>query len=173
MSETATTRALPAADAAVELVDITKAYPGVLANDRISLVVRRGEVHCLLGENGAGKSTLMSILSGMVRPDDGRIVLDGDEVEIDSPKRAIELGIGMVYQHTSLVPTLTVLENLMLGRADGLRLEVGSARRRLQELAGALGVDVDPDATAGTLALGRQQELEIIKALWSGSRILI
>src|SRR6266511_3386730 len=123
---------------AVELAGITKAYPGVLANDRISLVVRRGEVHCLLGENGAGKSTLMSILSGMVRPDEGRIVLDGSEVEIDSPKRAIELGIGMVYQHTSLVPTLTVLENLMLGRAEGLRLDAGRARRRLQEMGGSL-----------------------------------
>src|SRR5256714_11797935 len=94
-----------AADApAVELVGITKQFPGVLANDDISLTVRRGEVHCLLGENGAGKSTLMSILAGMVQPDAGRIVLDGREVEIDSPKRAIELGIGMVYQHTSLVP---------------------------------------------------------------------
>src|SRR5881275_1039050 len=150
---------------AVELIDITKAFPGVLANDRISLRVRRGDVHCLLGENGAGKSTLMSILSGMVRPDDGRILLDGREVEIDSPKRAIELGIGMVYQHTSLVPTLTVLENLMLGRSEGgLRLVAGGARRRLAEVA---------DATAGTLALGRQQEVEIIKALWSGSRVLI
>src|SRR2546422_8695902 len=152
---------------AVELIGIAKGFPGVLANNDISLSVRRGEVHCLLGENGAGKSTLMTILSGMIQPDSGRILLEGGEVRIDSPKRAIELGIGMVYQHTSLVPTLTVLENLMLGRRDGIRLEVGSARRRLQELAGALGVDVDPDATAGTLALGRQQELEDIKAAWS------
>ncbi|MEX2612151.1 MAG: ATP-binding cassette domain-containing protein, partial [Gaiellaceae bacterium] len=93
---------------AVELVGIVKEFPGVLANDRISLTVRRGEVHCLLGENGAGKSTLMNILSGMVRPDAGQVKLDGRVVEIDSPKHAIGLGIGMVYQHTSLVPQLTV-----------------------------------------------------------------
>src|SRR3972149_8226731 len=96
---------------AVELIEITKEYPGVLANDRISLAVRRGEVHCLLGENGAGKSTLMNILSGMVRPESRQGHLYGHPVEIDSPKHAIGLGIGMVYQHTSLVPPLTALEN--------------------------------------------------------------
>ena len=172
---TATTRATPPAPEApaVELIGITKVFPGVLANDRISLSVRRGEVHCLLGENGAGKTTLMNILAGMVRPDEGRILLDGREIEIDSPKRAIELGIGMVYQHTSLVPTLTVLENLMLGRNEGMRLDTRRARRRLEEVGGSLGVDVDPGATAGTLALGQQQQLEIIKALWRGSKILI
>src|SRR5438034_846654 len=158
---------------AVELIDITKAFPGVLANDRISLRVRRGDVHCLLGENGAGKSTLMSILSGMVRPDDGRILLDGREVEIDSPKRAIELGIGMVYQHTSLVPTLTVLDNLMLGRAEGFRLDAGRVRQRLGEVGGSLGLDIPPESAAGTLALGQQQQLEIVKALWRGSKVLI
>ena len=158
---------------AVELIGITKAFPGVLANDRISLTVRRGEVHCLLGENGAGKSTLMNILSGMVRPDEGRILIDGQEVEIDSPRHAIELGIGMVYQHTSLVPTLTVLENLMLGQANGIRLDAGRVRRRLEEVGGSLGLDIPPEAPAGTLALGQQQQLEIVKALWRGSRVLI
>ena len=158
---------------AVELIEITKEYPGVLANDRISLTVRRGEVHCLLGENGAGKSTLMNILSGMVRPDSGRVKLDGRTVEIDSPKHAIELGIGMVYQHTSLVPQLTVLENLMLGQADGIRLNAAAVRERLRELGGSIGLDVDPGATTGTLALGQQQQLEIIKALWRGSKVLI
>src|SRR3990170_4595311 len=112
---------------AVELIEITKEYPGVLANYRISLAVRRGEVHCLLGENGAGKSTLMNILSGMVRPDSGQVHLDGRPVEIDSPKHAIGLGIGMVYQHTSLVPQLTVLENLMLDEAEGIRLNAARA----------------------------------------------
>ena len=150
---------------AVELVEITKEYPGVLANDRISLTMLRGEVHCLLGENGAGKSTLMNILSGMVRPDSGQVKLEGRAVEIDSPKHAIELGIGMVYQHTSLVPQLTVLENLMLGQADGIRLNAAAVRRRLQELGGTIGLEVDPGATTGTLALGQQQQLEIIKAL--------
>ena len=158
---------------AVELAGITKAFPGVLANDRISLIVRRGEVHCLLGENGAGKSTLMNILSGMLRPDAGQVVLEGRRVDIDSPKHAIQLGIGMVYQHTSLVPTLTVLENLMLGQKDGLRLDAPRARRRLKEMGGALGLEVDPNATAATLALGQQQQLEIIKALWRGSKVLI
>jgi simple sugar transport system ATP-binding protein len=159
--------------AAIELTGISKTYPGVLANDRISLIVRCGEVHCLLGENGAGKSTLMSILAGMVRPDEGRVRLDGREVEIDSPKRAIELGIGMVYQHTTLVPTLTVLENLMLGTREGLRLDARGARARLEELAGSLGVEVDPDVETGTLALGQQQHIEIIRVLWRGSRVLI
>jgi len=145
----------------------------VLANDRISLEVRRGEVHCLLGENGAGKTTLMNILSGMLRPDGGQVKLDGRVVEIDSPKHAIGLGIGMVYQHTSLVPQLTVLENLMLGEAGGIRLNASAARERLRELGGSIGLDVDPSATTGTLALGQQQQLEIIKALWRGSKVLI
>ena len=158
---------------AVELIEITKEYPGVLANDRISLAVRRGEVHCLLGENGAGKSTLMNILSGMVRPDSGEVRLDGRHVEIHSPKHAIGLGIGMVYQHTSLVPQLTVLENVMLGEGEGIRLNVAAARERLRELGGSIGLDVDPAATTGLLALGQQQQLEIIKALWRGSKVLI
>ncbi|MDH4104032.1 MAG: ABC transporter ATP-binding protein [Thermoleophilia bacterium] len=158
---------------AVQLVEITKAYPGVLANDRISLAVRRGEVHCLLGENGAGKSTLMNILSGMVRPDSGEVRLEGRHAEIHSPKHAIELGIGMVYQHSSLVPQLNVLENLMLGEAEGIRLNASAARERLRQLGGSIGLDVDPGATTGTLALGQQQQLEIIKALWRGSKVLI
>ena len=145
----------------------------MLANDAISLTVRRGEVHCLLGENGAGKSTLMSILAGMIRPDAGEIRLEGRQVDIHSPKHAIELGIGMVYQHTSLVPQLTVLENLMLGEGEGIRLNASAARARLAELGGSIGVEVDPSATTGTLALGQQQQLEIIKALWRGSKVLI
>ena len=157
----------------VELVGITKAFPGVVANDHIDLVVRRGEVLCLLGENGAGKSTLMSILSGMLRPDAGRVLVDGREVSIDSPRAAIELGIGMVYQHSTLVPTLSVLENLMLGAEGGLRLDIAGARRRLAELTDVLGVQIDPDAQAGSLALGQQQQVEIVKALWRGSRVLI
>ena len=161
------------AQPAVELVGITKAFPGVLANDAISLTVRRGEVHCLLGENGAGKSTLMNILAGMIRPDAGEIRLEGRQVDIHSPKHAIELGIGMVYQHTSLVPQLTVLENLMLGEGEGIRLNASAARARLADLGGSIGLDVDPSATTGTLALGQQQQLEIIKALWRGSKVLI
>ncbi len=99
----------------VELIGISKAYPGVQANDDISLSLRAGEVHCLFGENGAGKSTLVGILSGLVRPDAGRVRVDGVEVSIDSPRTALELGVGTVYQHSTLIPAMTVLENLMLG----------------------------------------------------------
>jgi simple sugar transport system ATP-binding protein len=158
---------------AVELVDITKTFPGVVANDHISLSVMPGEVLCLLGENGAGKSTLMSILSGLYQPDSGSIEVDGRAVRIDSPRSGRELGIGMVYQHLSLIPTLRVLENLMLGSNPGLRLDADAARARLDELSGTLGVNLDPDAVTGSLALGQQQQIEIIKALWKGSRVLI
>ncbi len=172
-TEGVTLETAEAGTAAVELLGITKTYPGVVANDDVTFVVRRGEVHCLLGENGAGKSTLMSILSGMVNPDAGRIRVDGRGVTIDSPKTALELGIGMVYQHSTLVPTLSVLENLLLGDSRSLRLDVEGAKTRLAELAGTLGVELDPHAAAGNLALGQQQQVEIIKALWRGSEVLI
>ncbi len=158
---------------AVELIDITKAFPGVIANDHISLRAMPGEVLCLLGENGAGKSTLMSILSGLYQPDSGSIRVDGRAVTIRSPHDGRELGIGMVYQHLSLIPTLTILENLMLGSNKGLVLDAASARTRLVEIAGTLGVTVDPDVRTGSLSLGQQQHVEIIKALWKGSRVLI
>jgi general nucleoside transport system ATP-binding protein len=158
---------------AVELLSITKTFPGVLANDDVSLTLRRGDVHCLLGENGAGKSTLMAILAGMQEPDSGHIRVGGEEVEIDSPRTALELGIGTVYQHSTLIGALTVLENLMLGDSRALRLDVTGARARLHELGAMLGVEIDPDTRAGDLALGRQQQVEIVKALWRGSRVLI
>lgn len=158
----------------MRLRGITKAFPGVLANDAIDLDVRAGEIHALLGENGAGKSTLMSILAGMHSPDAGEIFFDGRRIEIESPRAAIELGIGTVYQHLTLVPTLTVLDNLMLGAgAEGLRLEVERARKRFAELSRLLGVDVAPDASAAGLAMGQQQQVEIMKALWRDSRVLI
>ncbi|MFN8111411.1 MAG: ABC transporter ATP-binding protein [Thermoleophilia bacterium] len=158
---------------AVELLGITKAFPGVLANDHIDLAMQTGEVHCLLGENGAGKSTLMSILSGMVQPDEGELRVAGTPVRIGSPREAIDLGIGMVYQHTTLVPTLSVLENLMMGASRALKLDETGARARLTELTDMLGVRIDPDARTGTLALGQQQQIEIVKALWRGSKVLI
>jgi ABC-type uncharacterized transport system ATPase subunit len=161
------------AEPAVELIGITKRFPGVLANDDVTVALRVGEVHCLLGENGAGKSTLISILSGMTRPDAGEIRVDGGPARIDSPRAALERGIGTVYQHSTLVPALTVLENLLLGESRGLRLDAAAARSRLAELGAMLDVDVEPHAVAGELALGRQQQVEIIKALWRGSRILI
>jgi simple sugar transport system ATP-binding protein len=165
----------PASDKApaVELLGISKAFPGVLANDNVSFVLERGEVHCLLGENGAGKSTLMAILAGMLQPDSGRIRVDGQETEIDSPRKALDLGIGTVYQHSTLIGPLTVVENLLMGDSRGLRLDFAAARRRLTEFAAMLGVQIEPDVKAQDLALGRQQQVEIIKALWRGSRVLI
>jgi simple sugar transport system ATP-binding protein len=163
----------PAPTPAVELLGITKAFPGVLANDHISLAAMPGEVLCLLGENGAGKSTLMGILSGLYQPDQGHIRVAGRDVRIDSPRDALELGIGMVHQHMSLIPTLTVLENLMLGTRPGGRLDRASATARLTTLAAALGIRIDPGALVSSLALGQQQHVEIVKALWHGSRVLI
>ena len=157
----------------VELLEISKSYPGVLANDDVSLSIRSGEVHCLLGENGAGKSTLVGILSGLVRQDSGRIRIDGRVVSIDSPRTALAHGIGTVYQHSTLIPELTVLENLMLGDTRRLRLDVNGAAARLAELAAQLAVEIHPDEKAVDLALGRQQQVEIIKALWRGSRVLV
>jgi general nucleoside transport system ATP-binding protein len=158
-----------------ELLGITKTFPGVVANNGIDLEVRAGEVHALLGENGAGKSTLINILSGMYHPDAGEIRFEGRSVAIDSPGAAIELGVGTVYQHLTLVPTLSVLENLMLGSHGGTgRLDLGASRDRFTELARLLGVDFAAGARAGGLALGQQQQVEIMKALWrQGSRVLI
>jgi general nucleoside transport system ATP-binding protein len=158
---------------AIELINISKRFPGVLANDRVSLSVQHGEVLCLLGENGAGKSTLISILSGMLRPDNGTIRVDGADVSIRSPRDALRLGIGTVYQHSTLIPALSVLENLLLGARSGLMLDRDGARKRLAEMAGMLGIEVDPEARTGDLALGRQQQVEIISALWRGSRVLV
>jgi simple sugar transport system ATP-binding protein len=158
---------------AIELTDISKTFPGVVANDRISLSVWPGEVYCLLGENGAGKSTLMQILSGMYQADSGTIRVAGREVRMDSPREALELGVGMVYQHPTLIPVFTVLENLLLGSRSGLTLDYQGALKRFNEYAEKLGVDIDPRSLVGGLALGQQQQVEIIKALWKGSSVLI
>ena len=158
---------------AVELVGITKKYPGVVANNDISLVLNKGEVHSLLGENGAGKSTLIGILSGMVRPDSGKVLINGRCVVIESPKDALALGIGTVYQHSLLVPSLSVLENLLLGMTHGLRSGREKAITRLQELAALLGVEIDPDSIVGELSLGQRQQVEIVRALWRGEGVLI
>jgi len=159
--------------AAVEVIGISKRYPGVVANDAVTLTFHGGEVHCLLGENGAGKSTLMGILAGQVTPDDGRIMVNGREVRIPSPRRARDLGIGLAPQHAVLVPGLTVLENLMLGDNRGLRPRRTWATARLAQLADLLGITLHPGVQAGQLALGQQQQVAIIKALWAGARVLI
>jgi simple sugar transport system ATP-binding protein len=158
---------------AIQFCGISKVFPGVRANDCVNLVVRRGEVHCLLGENGAGKSTLMNVLAGIYQPDEGSIRVDGEEVCIGCPRDSIRLGIGMVHQHSSLIPTFSVLENLMLGQGEGVRLSVKKAQEGLARLSATLGVEVDPDTEVQQLSLGQQQQVEIIKALWQGSKVLI
>ena len=157
----------------VRLSHITRRFPGVVANDDVSFDIRAGEVHALLGENGAGKSTLIAIRSGVLQPDGGRIELAGSPVRIASPRDAIRLGIGTVYQHSTLVPTLSVVQNLMLGQRWWQPLGRAGALARLAEVSALLGVVVDPDALAGALSLGQQQQVEIIKALWRGERVLV
>jgi ABC-type uncharacterized transport system ATPase subunit len=161
------------AGAAVSVSGISKRFPGVVANSDISLDFLPGEVHVLLGENGAGKSTLIGILSGLQQPDEGTIRVHGKRVTIGSPRAAISLGIGCVYQHSTLVPTMTVAENLMLGQPWYLPLRQRATLERLTELSGLLGITIDPDARADSLSLGEQQQVEIIKALWRGERVLI
>jgi len=156
----------------ISLREITKAFPGVIANDRITLDIVSGQVHCLLGENGAGKSTFISILAGMQQPDSGTIEIDGKPINITSPKIAVDQGIGVVHQHSTLIPAFTVLENLMLGDTT-LMLGRKQAIERLDELSGLLGANIDPDALASELGLGQQQQVEIAKAMWKGSRLLI
>jgi simple sugar transport system ATP-binding protein len=158
---------------AIQLCGITKVFPGVRANDCVNLLVRRGEVHCLLGENGAGKSTLMNVLAGIYIPEEGTIRVGGRDCMITCPRDSIDLGIGMVHQHSSLIPNFSVLENLMLGQGDGVRLSVKKAQEGLTRLAAMLDVEVDPDTEVAQLSLGEQQQVEIIKALWQGSKVLI
>jgi len=118
----------------VEMQGITKRFPGVVANSGIDLLIRPGEIHTVLGENGAGKSTLMNILSGMIPPDEGSIIVRGEPVTLESPHKALSLGIGTVYQHFTLVPTLSVIENVILGRDSGFVLDLSEAERRLRAM---------------------------------------
>ena len=161
------------AEPIVVLRGITKRFPGVIANDDVSLSVYPAEVHALLGENGAGKSTLISILSGMQRPDRGTIEVRGRAMRIASPRTALDLGIGTVYQHPTLVPTLTVLENLILGASWRAPMNRAATRARLNEIAALLGIALPEDTPLGALSLGQQQLVEIVKALWRGEKVLI
>ena len=160
----------------LELRGITKRFPGVLANDRVDFDLRRGEIHALLGENGAGKSTLMNILYGLYTPDDGEIVIRGEEVRMSSPREAIERGIGMVHQHFMLIPVMTVAENIVLAveptRAGGL-LDYRAASRTVSALAGSFGFAIDPNALIEDITVGQQQRVEILKALYRRADILI
>jgi general nucleoside transport system ATP-binding protein len=160
---------------ALELRGITKRFGPVVANDRIDFDLRPGEVHALLGENGAGKSTLMSILYGLYSPDEGEIRVNGEPVEVTSPSRAIDLGIGMVHQHFMLVPVMTVTENMVLGEEPtrGALLDVREGARRVEELSNRYGLAVDPDAVIEQVSVGMQQRVEILKTLYRDARILI
>ena len=161
---------------ALQMRGITKRYPGVVANDAIDLDVRPGEIHALLGENGAGKTTLMNILYGLARPDEGEILLDGRPVHIADPSDAIARGITMVHQHFMLVPVFTVAENILLGEetmANPIFLDRAEARRRIRELGTRFGFEIDPDAKVGSLSVGWQQRVEILKALYRDARILV
>ncbi|HSU07918.1 MAG TPA: ATP-binding cassette domain-containing protein, partial [Pseudonocardia sp.] len=157
---------------AVELVGITKRFPGVVANDDIHLQVRHGEVHALCGENGAGKSTLMKILYGMQRPDEGTIRVDGAEVAFRSPADAIRAGIGMVHQHFMLADNLTVAENVLLG-AEASHGIGARARARIGELARVVGLRTEPGVLLERLGVADRQRVEILKVLYRGARTVI
>ena len=158
----------------LRMVGITKRFPGVLANDRVDLEVRQGEVLALLGENGAGKSTLMNVLNGLYRPDDGTVFVRGKAVDIQSPRDAYDLGIGMVHQNFMLVETMTVAENVVLGlQGLAFRPDLRGVKRRLEELGERYGLKVDPDAYIWQLSVGEQQRVEILKLLYRDVDILI
>jgi len=160
---------------AVEMLNITKRFPGIVANDNITLQLKKGEIHALLGENGAGKSTLMSILFGLYQPDEGEIRKDGKKVEIKNPNDANALGIGMVHQHFKLVECFSVLDNIILGvepTSHGL-LKKDNARKKVMELSEKYHLQVDPDALIENITVGMQQRTEILKMLYRDNEILI
>ena len=165
-----------ASEYAIEMLNITKRFPGIIANDNITLQLRRGEIHALLGENGAGKSTLMSVLFGLYQPEEGIIKKDGQVVKINDPNDANALGIGMVHQHFKLVECFTVLDNIILGVepvGNGGLLHKAEARKRVIELSEKYGLQVDPDAKISDITVGMQQRTEILKMLYRENEILI
>jgi len=164
----------PQPENAVEMRDIVKQFPGVIANDHVTFIAKRGEIHALLGENGAGKSTLMNVLSGLYAPEEGDIFINGRKVFFRSPRDAINAGVGMVHQHFRLVPTLTVVENVILGLDEPrFRLNLDNATQKIEALAEQYGLKITPDAYIWQLSVGEQQRVEIIKALYRGAQILI
>lgn len=159
----------------VEMRGITKRFPGIVANDNINLVVKKGEIHALLGENGAGKSTLMNILFGLYQPEEGDILINEKIVKITSPNVANELGIGMVHQHFMLVEKFTVAENIVLGNEprSGLQIDMQRAISDVERLSNQYGLKVDPRAKIEDISVGMQQRVEILKTLYRGADILI
>ena len=164
-----------AEDFVIEMLHITKEFPGIKANDDITLQLRKGEVHALLGENGAGKSTLMSVLFGLYQPEKGEIRKNGKPVKINDPNDATALGIGMVHQHFKLIDVFTVLDNIILGAEDTKLgfLQKKEARRKVKELSEKYGLAIDMDAKVEDITVGMQQRVEILKMLYRDNEILI
>lgn len=162
-------------DYVIEMLNIRKEFPGIVANDDITLQLKRGEIHALLGENGAGKSTLMNVLFGLYQPEQGQIKVKGEEVKITSPNIANDLGIGMVHQHFMLVDTFTVTENIILGKepTKGGKIDLKEAAREVRDLSERYGLKIDPDAKISDISVGMQQRVEILKTLYRGAEILI
>ena len=161
---------------AIQMLGITKTFPGIIANDNVNLEVRKNEVLAILGENGAGKSTLMSVLFGAYPPDSGKILINGKEVKITDPNVATKLGIGMVHQHFKLVHNYTVTENIVLGREPRNKagvLSLKDAEKRVAQLSDKYGLQVDPKAKIDDITVGQQQRVEILKTLYSDSDIII
>ena len=160
---------------AIEMLHITKKFPGIIANDDITLQLKKGEIHALLGENGAGKSTLMSVLFGLYQPEGGEIHKDGKKVEINDPNDANDLGIGMVHQHFKLVECFTVLDNIILGIEPNTHgfLMKAEAKKKVEELSKKYGLYVDTDAVIEDISVGMQQRTEILKMLYRDNEILI
>ena len=161
------------ANTAIRLKDITKTFGPVVANDKISLEVDRGEILALLGENGSGKTTLMNMLSGIYFPDAGQIWVDGKEVTIRSPRDAFELGIGMIHQHFKLVDVLTAAENIVLGLDQKGRLDRKKVAREVRAISEKYGFDIDPDQKIYNMSVSQKQTVEIVKVLYRGANILI
>ncbi|CAG6300464.1 ABC transporter ATP-binding protein [Streptococcus pneumoniae] len=159
----------------IEMRDITKVFGGFVANDKINLHLRKGEIHALLGENGAGKSTLMNMLAGLLEPTSGEIAVNGQVVNLDSPSKAASLGIGMVHQHFMLVEAFTVAEKIILGSEltkNGV-LDIAGASKEIKALSERYGLAVDPSAKVADISVGAQQRVEILKTLYRGADILI
>ena len=157
----------------VEMLGIRKEFPGVLANDNVTVQLKKGEILALLGENGAGKSTLMSILFGLFHMDKGIIKIRGKEVKINNPNDANALGIGMVHQHFQLVETFTVTENIIMGVEDGFILDRKKAGKKIKELSEQYGLNIDPDEIIEDISVGMQQRVEILKMLYRNAEVLI